>query len=195
MFLDQRLINPRVFSFMVGTLSLCLASSSHAYERGKFDISFGFGYNTQSIGNGSFAINKRIGGSVGYFIFPVTEVELAYQYSVERTKILNFQDTTFYDSVFTGNVTQYVFPKHWPVQPYLKLGLGQLNRIAEGSYAFGAAPAAELASLTVVMGFGVRFYITRFIAVRTELTSYLAGGAISTFTENMAVNMGLSVVF
>ncbi len=162
---------------------------------GQFEISIGFSYSTQRYGTDSYSWNRRIGASIGYFPWSVTEIELAFQDVVDRTKISGFQDTTFHDQIYSVNVVQQLVPKEWPVQPYLKLGVGQLNREATGSYAFGSSPPAILDSITIITGAGLRIYITKIFAIRTEATSYIQGGVLDTWDKNLAFNVGLSVVF
>ena len=131
-----------------------------------FEISLGFGYSTQSYGTSGYTWNRRIGASVGYYPWSITEIELAFQDVVDRTKIEGFQDTTFHDQIFSVNVVQQLVPKEWPVQPYVKVGVGQLNREATGTYAFGSAPPAILDSVTLIGGVGLRIYITKIFAIR-----------------------------
>ncbi len=176
-------------------VAFTLSTEAHALSFGQFEVSFGFGYSTQRFGVDSYSWNMRWGASVGYYITPLTELELAFQDVTDRTKISGFQDTTFHDRIYSGNVVQQLVPKSWPVQPYVKLGLGQLNREATGTYALGTAPPTILDSVTVILGLGMRIYITKIFAIRAEATSYVQGGVIDTWDKNLSYNVGLSAVF
>ena len=79
------------------------------------------------------------------------------------------------------------------IQPYFKVGAGQLNRLATGTYANGASPNPQTDSLTAVLGLGTRIYVTRSFAIRAELTSYLTGGSIRTYKDNVGMTLGASV--
>lgn len=186
----------RGLGILAGLVTFFLSTDAHALPFGQFEISLGFSYSTQRFAENSYSWNRRIGGSVGYFLpWGITEIEFAFQDVVDRTKIDGFQDTTFHDQIFSGNVVQQLVPKDWPVQPYVKLGLGQLNREATGTYAFGSAPPAILDSLTIITGAGLRIYITKIFAIRAEATSYIQGADFSTWERNLAFTAGLSVVF
>jgi hypothetical protein len=178
--------------FGVGVLA---PAPAQALPFGQFEISFGFGYSIQRFGDNSYNWNRRIGASIGYYPWALTEIELAFQDVVDRTKIEGFQDTTFHDQIYSVNVVQQLVPKEWPVQPYVKLGVGQLNRTATGTYSFGSAPPTILDSITVITGAGLRVYITKIFAIRGEATSFIQGGILDTWDKNLQFNAGVSVVF
>lgn len=175
-----------------GALGLAQTLTAQA---GTFELSFGASYSSSDYGNGSFSWNRRIGGSIGYYFFSITELELAYQDVVDQTKITGFQDTTTHDIVVSLNVVQTLVPKSFPVQPYIKLGAGQLYREAKGTYAGGAAPPAVIGSLTVIGGAGLKIYITRNFAIRGEATTYMVGGVLSSWKDNIALTGGVSLLF
>ncbi len=93
------------------------------------------------------------------------------------------------------NVVQSLTSKNAVVQPYLKLGAGQLNRDATGTYAGGASPPVLYDSLTVILGTGLRFFVMRDFALKAELTTYINGGVLSTWQDNFHFNGGFSFYF
>jgi hypothetical protein len=56
-------------------------------------------------------------------------------------------------------------------------------------------PPRRLDSLTVVLGAGMRLFIIKNFAIRSEATSYLTGGSIRSYKDNVAVNIGGSIYF
>lgn len=181
------------FFLAAATLSALLAFPLRA-AAGTFELSLGASYSSSNYGGGNFNWSRRFGGSIGYYFFSVTEIELSYQDALERTKIVNFQDTTTHDIVLGLTIVQGLTPKSFPIQPYIKLGAGQLYREAQGSYSGGAAPPAILGSLTFIGGAGLKIYITRNFAIRGEATTYIAGGVLSTWQDNFALTGGISLM-
>ena len=162
---------------------------------GTFELSAGGSFSQSDYGNGSFAWNRRIGGSVGYYFLSITEVELSFQDTLDRTKIVGYQDTTVHDMMFGLSIVQSLVPKSFPVQPYVKVGGGQLIREAQGSYAGGAAPPANFGTITVILGAGLKIYITRNFAIKGEATTYIAGAVLSTWKDNFGITGGISFFF
>ena len=164
-------------------------------DAGTMEISLGFSYSHSNYSDDNYSWSRRWGASVGYHITELTEIEAAFQDIWERTKITNYEDTTFHDQIYSANIVQALLGKEYAVQPYFKAGVGQLNREATGTYAGGASPPAILDSVTVILGLGLRVFLTRTIAIRTELTSYLTGGKISSYQDNLNFTVGASFFF
>ncbi len=162
---------------------------------GAVEVSMGFSYNQTRYSETSYSWTRRWGGSFGYHLTEKTEIELAFQDVFDRSLITGYEDTTFHDQIYSANWVQALTSKSVPIQPYFKVGIGQLNREAHGTYASGASPPAIMDSLTGIVGGGMRIYFTRTFAIRSELTSYMTGGSIRTYKDNTAVSFGLSLSF
>jgi hypothetical protein len=162
---------------------------------GTFEYSLGFSFNRSNYSDDDFSWNRRWGTSLGYHFNDRSEVEFAYQDIVDRTRIDGYEDTTFHDQIYSFNWVQNLLDKNSAFQPYVKLGLGQLNRSATGNYAGGASPPSLVDSVTVVLGGGLRLYLTRAFALRFEATSYLSGGSVRTWKDNIGVQFGTSIFF
>jgi hypothetical protein len=182
--------------FYAVLLFLFLMPFQAVAEGGVFEISGGISYSRSNYTNGNYSWSKRIGASFGYHLSQFSEIELAFQDVYSVTAISGFENTTFHDQVYSLNWVQSILPKTFAVQPYLKLGVGQLNREASGTYGMGlASPPAIVDSVTVIIGAGLRIYLTRTFAIRAEASSYLTGGSISTWKDNVATTIGLSYLF
>lgn len=180
-----------LFILAVGIIAL-----SNSAFAGPFEFSVGFSFNKSNYGDANYSWSRRYGGSIGYYFTERSQIEIAYQDVWDRTKIDGFEDTTFHDKIYSADWVQNLTGRDFPVQPYFKLGIGQLNRNATGSYNGGtSSPPAEVDSLTVIVGAGLRLYLTRAFAVRTEATTYLTGGAIGTYKDNVAFTFGVSLFF
>ncbi len=162
---------------------------------GAFEITGGFFFNQSNYGNSSFSWTRRWTGSIGYHFSEVSEVELSFADVVNRTLITNYEDTTFHDQISSINWVQSVFGKEAIFNPYAKIGIGQLNRDATGSYAFGGSPTSRVDALTAILGAGARVRIGPRFGIRLEADTYLTGGAIGTWQDNISFNVGFSFYF
>jgi len=179
------------FLFCLGAIQL----SSIGAIAGPIEVSLGGSYNQSNYSENSYAWQRKWGASIGYFFSEMTEIELGYQDVFDRTNIQGYGNTSFHDVIFSANISQTFAPKTWPVQPFGKVGFGQLNREASGSYASGASPPAIVDSLTGILGIGCRVYLTKTFGIKSEATSYLTGGAIATWKDNIAITFGVSAYF
>jgi hypothetical protein len=187
----------RVWSWLASALFALLAILLTPWQAAAdtIEVSAGFSFDKTTYSDENFSWTRRWGTSVGYYFNDKAELEFAFQDVVYRTHIVGFEDTNFHDQIYSANWVQSLWGKNHPIQPYFKAGIGQLNRDAGGTYANGVAPASKVDSLTVIAGAGLRLYLTRRFAIRTEATSYLSGGSIKSWSDNFAVNFGLSWFF
>jgi hypothetical protein len=184
-----------LFAYIVVFSLLGAPAAQAASEGGAFEFSVGLSYNRSNYTAENYSWSRRYGASIGYHFSERSGVEFSFQDAYERTYIANYQDTTFQDQIYGLSWIQAVTGRNAPVQPYLKVGAGQLNRDASGSYANGAAPASRVDSLTGILGLGLRLYLSRGFAIRGEVTSYLQGAQISTWQDNISATAGVSVYF
>lgn len=162
---------------------------------GVFEVAYSFGFNRTTYSEESFAWNRRQSVAFGYHFTDVSGIEFAFQDITSRTLILGFQDTTLHDQIYSVNWVQALAGRNAVFQPYLKLGFGQLNRNASGNYLGVVAVPTQVDSITVVMSAGIRIAVFRNTGLKLEATSYLEGGSIRTWKDNVAGALGLSIYF
>jgi hypothetical protein len=170
------------------------AMSSVQARAEKFEISAGFSFNRTNYSPGNFSWTRRLGGSLDFKFSPLSSIEFAMQHVYDRTKILGYEDTYFQDQIYSVNWVQNLFT-FASIQPYFKVGAGQLNREAGGTYGNGTSPNPRTDSLTAIIGVGTRVYVTRGFGIRIETMSYLTGGSIATYKDNVGFTVGASVAF
>jgi hypothetical protein len=166
-------------------------------KAGYFELSGGFSYDKNNYGDDDYSWDRKWGASFGYHFSERSEIELSFQDVVERTSILNFEDTTFHDQIYSVDWVQALTGKDFPIQPYFKVGVGQLDRTATGSYGVNGSsgsPPAELDQVTPILGLGLRIYLTRNFGLRGEATTYLTSG-ISSWNQNISITGGVSFYF
>ena len=174
---------------------LAVLTAPRPAAAGMFEFSLGFSFYQSQYDDTSFSWTRRWGTSVAYHFTERSGIELAFQDIYERTFIADYQDTNVHDRVTSVNWIQSFLGKNTPFQPYAKLGVGQLNRDIEGIYPTGPSPTTRVDSLTGVIGLGFRAFFTKRVAIRAEGTSYLQGGSIRTFKDNIAISLGGSIFF
>jgi hypothetical protein len=177
------------------TFWLLLVLYPAASRAGYTEVSLGVSYNRSNYNSDSYHWNRRIGLSAGYHLTEVSEIELSFQDSIDRTKIIGYEDTTIHDQIYSLTWIQSLMGKDSGYQPFIKGGVGQLNRDATGVYAGGSSPPKRVDALTAVMGAGIKVFITRKFAVRAEFTSYLQGGSIRKVRDNISATGGISWFF
>lgn len=162
---------------------------------GVFETSAGFSFNKTSYGDNSYSWSRRYSASIAYYFTEISSIELAYQDAYSRNKILGLEDTSFHDKIYSANWVQHFTGRDFPIQPYIKLGIGQLNRDAAGTYATGGNPPQQEDSVTGILGAGLKIYITKGFGLRGEATSYLTGGKLGSWKDNISATAGISVYF
>lgn len=188
------------FKTVVFTLFWCvllwLALPKQAVA-GYFEISAGASFNRSNYGEGSYEWNRRWTGSFGYHFSERTEIELSFSDSVTRTNIPGYQNTTFHDETYSASWIQSFFGKEALLDPYFKLGIGQLNRVATGTYdSYGGTTAdSQTGSLTEIVGVGLRIRLTKRFGIRAEADTYITEFKLSSWQDNVYITTGLSFYF
>lgn len=171
---------------------LLLSQSTPTANAGYMELSVGFMFTKQGYNEQDYTWSRRYSASLGYYFTEISGLEFAYQNVVTRTFIEGFQDTTFNDQIYSLNWVQALLPRKSIFQPYFKIGVGQLNREATGSYFTGESPPLQTDSITGVVSLGFRLFFLQNFAWKTEGTAYLVGGSLSTWEDNFAFTTGLS---
>src|SRR4051812_23713666 len=158
-------------------LAACIMIPRGAHA-GVFEVSAGFSYSHSNYSDENFSWSRRWGASMGYHFTESSEIELSFQDVTDRTKIDGYEDTTFHDQIYAVNWVQTLVGKGASFEPYVKFGIGQLNRDATGTYAGGVTPPAVLDSVTGIVGAGLKIHLTRGLGLRCEASTYLTNGML-----------------
>ena len=183
------------FLFVAAILSVAGMTAPTTARAGVFEVSFGFSFSQSNYSDSNYNWNRKWGASVGYHLSELSEIEFSFEDITDRTKIATFEDTTFHDKVYGVNWVQSLVGKSFPIQPYFKIGVGQLNREANGNYQFGFSPPAIVDSITGILGAGLRISIMHGFGLRAEANTYLTGGSIRTWQDNISCTFGGSLYF
>lgn len=180
---------------LVFLLSSLVAVQHRNSEAGVFEISGSFSYYRSNFSPIDYTWKRRLGFSFGYYFTETSEVQVSLQDVFDKTFVTGAQDTEFHDQIYSLDWVQSFVGRDAVVQPYVKLGFGQLNRTATGTYANGGQPPAIYDALTIVMGAGIKLYVTKSFGIKGEATTYLSGGNIRTWQDNLSFSIGTSVYF
>ena len=162
---------------------------------GMFELSFSVAFNRSNYTEVNYSWSRRYGVGLGYYFSELSQIEFAFQDVVARTYVERYEDTTFHDNIYSISIVQSLMPRSAPVQPYVKAGAGQVYRTITGSYSGVEIPRTQVASLTGILGAGIKVKVTDRVGLKTEATSYLVGGALGTWKDNYAISGGLSFYF
>ncbi len=169
--------------------------TSGVAQAGVFELGGGYSYSNNSYNGGSFTSTKSYSTTFGYFFTQDSEVEFMYQDTTNQEFVTNVQDITYRDRVYSVNFLYHFMDEKDAFRPYVRSGVGQLNRDATGSYSGGYAPPGRLDQVTVIGGIGFKAKIIGQFGVKGEAISYLVGGGISTWKDNISINFGGSFYF
>ena len=163
---------------------------------GIFEISGGGSYTHSTYDTeDSFNWRRTWGLQVAYHFTERSGIELGFEDVYDVTNIQGFESVTTHDQIYSIDWIQGFTDRNSAIQPYVKAGAGQLNRTASGNFLGGISPPTEVDSVTVILGVGLRLFITKGFAIKGEALSYLADGNINTWQDNISVNAGISFFF
>jgi len=162
---------------------------------GVIELGGGFSYSHTTYGDSSYSWTRRFSLRVGYHFWTESEIAFDVQDVFNRAQIADVQDTIFHDQIYSVQWIQSFVPRDFFVQPFVKFGVGQLNRQASGSYSGGSAPPASYETITPVLGAGIKFRVVDAFSIRFEGSTYLMNGSIATASDNFSFNSGVTIYF
>jgi hypothetical protein len=181
----------RPISFII--LSVLLRASS-AFA-GVFELGGTYAYTRSNYNAGSYTVTNSYSASLGYYFTEDSELQFSYQDTRTHNYVEKVQDINYRDRVYSMNLLYYLFEKETAIRPYFRVGLGQLNRDATGSYQGGYSPPGRLDQVSVIGGLGLKMRLGGRFGLKAEMTSYLTGGNIATWQDNITINFGGSFYF
>jgi outer membrane protein W len=183
----------RIKKLLILMTSLFMAQQSFA---GVYEVGGSFSWNRSNYNAGSYTWSRSYGLSLGYYFTQDSEVQFSYQDTTNKTFVEGVQDTTYRDRVYSINLVYHFMEEQSSFRPFVRLGVGQLNRDATGTYsAAGYYAPGRLDTVSVIGGLGFKLKLTDKIAIKTEATSYLTGGSIGSWQDNLTFNFGGAFYF
>ena len=184
----------------------CLLSFPSATFAGALEISGTIAYGKANLGGNAYSRQNRYSGEIAWRFTKVSALEASYMRS--RTKIsqpinLDFllfqtihQAVTYDDHVMSLSWVQNLVPANFIVQPYFKIGGGRLLRRQTVEYsALFSKQEVTQKSDTGVAGVGLRIFLTKNMAIKGEVVTYVPKFRFSTWKDSQMFSVGLSWVF
>lgn len=167
-----------------------------AAKAGVYELGGSYSWNRSNYNAGSFSKVRSYGLSLGYYFTQDSELQFSYSDSRTDTYVPGVQDTSYHDRVYSLNLLYYLFDDKDSMRPFFRIGVGQLNRDATGTYpASGFSAPGRLDQVSVIGGIGFKLKLTSQIALKAEATSYLTGGAIGSWQDNLSYSVGGAIYF
>lgn len=164
-------------------------------EAGYFELAAGFSFERRGYSSEAYEWTRRWSLSAGYYFSETSEIEASFRDEYNRNYIPDYENTAFHNQVFSLNWVQGFLPRTFPVQPYVRGGIGQLYREGTGTFANGTVPTQLVASLTVVFGAGVKVQIIRGVSIRIEGLSYVPTSNIERWKDNFNIETGFALYY
>lgn len=177
---------------VVALLAPWVASASYV------ELSAGFFFHQTNYGGPSYRWTRQWNSAAAYHFFGHSGLEFSFYDIYELTKVDGVQDTWIHDQLYSINWIQSLVPEDFIFQPYVRTGIGQLNREQGGEYIFDdqtVSPARRKDAITVVLGGGAKIFLMKRMALRFDVTSYLDAGRISSYRDNIRTTVGTSFFF
>ncbi len=180
----------KFYTLALASLFFCTSAIA-----GVFEVGGSYSYAHSAYNGGSYTYTKSWATSLGYYLSEESEVEFSYQDTSSAQFDPGINDLHFEDKVYSLNFLYHFGDDQASFKPYFRIGVGQLNRDATGVYEGGFNPPGRLDEVTVIGGAGVKWKLTSRLAIKSEFTTYLVGGSISTWQDNVTFNVGGSFYF
>ena len=188
--------------FLVAAL-LLFTQPAHA---ALIELSGLFSYGRSRLTDGYSSDQWRYSGSIDFRFTPVSSIQFEYMSSTTKVQypvnvgVIIPQNTTevnrYDDRVYSFNWVQNLVPSKWLVQPYLKAGGGKLHRVQTIEYPqYGLKQSVTSDVVTGVGGLGIRIFLTRSMAIKGEIVSYVPDFRFRLWKENQMFSAGVSWLF
>jgi hypothetical protein len=151
---------------------------------------------------------RRYTGSIDFKFTSVSALQLEYtdsytevSYPINLSSMLiiprkTTQTISYRDKIYSFNWVQNLVPSKWIVQPYFVVGGGKMQRKVDKAIPeLGIAESDTQNVTTGTGGVGLRIFLTRSMAVKGEIKTYVPKFQFSKWKENQLLSVGLSWVF
>ncbi len=193
----------KIIRFFLLCLALSAARDSHAAV---IEVSGMIAYSKADFADGYKSMQRRYTSSVNFKFTSVSALEFEYTDSVTKVSyptnvgtLLPYYTTeaiTYKDKIYSFNWVQNLVSSKWILQPYLVVGGGRMTRKYSKEYPeFNLGERVTQNVTTGVGGAGLRLFLTRNMAVKGEVKTYVPDFRFSKWKENQMFSAGLSWLF
>jgi len=191
----------RVFRIFLLILFLPITADAAAVE-----ISGMLAYSKADFADGYKSVQRRYTASIDFKFTSVSALQFEYTDSVTKVSYLTNvgsllsyytqEAITYRDKIYSFNWVQNLVPSKWILQPYFLIGGGRLVRRYSKEYPeFGLSTVVTQNKVTGVGGLGLRLFLTKKMAIKSEIKTYVPDFRFSKWKENQMLSVGLSWLF
>lgn len=187
-------------------LSLACGCVSDA-RAAALELSAMLAYSKADFADGYKSVQRRYTGSIDFKFTAVSALQVEYTDSTTKvsyptnismnvTPVIINENTTYRDKIYSFNWVQNLVPSTWLVQPYFVLGGGRMKRILFKEYSAYLQPqTVEQSVVTGTGGLGLRIFLTKSMALKGEVKTYVPKFHFSGWKESQSFSAGLSWLF
>src|SRR3989344_803971 len=186
-------------------LAMMIAGPVHAAV---FELSGAVAYGKANLGPNASSRQNRYTAEFAWRFTKVSAIELSFMRTrskMSQTVALNSvlvptltQALTYDDDVYSASCVQNLVPANFIIQPYFKVGGGRLIRKQKAEYSNQTIIENQEISQRVetgVGGVGCRLFLTKSMALKGELVTYVPRFQFSKWKDSQMFSVGLSWIF
>lgn len=161
-------------------------------------------YTKSDYGSEYKSLQRRYTGSVDFKFTSVSSIQFEYTDSVQKADFqTNVGTIIVYNTpvnvtdrakIYSFNWVQNLVPSKWLIQPYVLFGGGRMDRRYKQSYPEFPNNTFEFTQRVTsgTAGAGLRIFLTRNMAIKSEVKTYVPDFSFSRWKENQLLSVGLS---
>lgn len=163
-------------------------------------------YSSADLGDGYTSLQRRYTASIDFKFTAVSALEFEYTDSLTENSFPSDLDgslttpikenATYKDRIYSVNWVQNLVSSKWILQPYVIIGGGRLNRRYTVEFpSVGFKQELTQNVVTGTGGAGLRLFLTRSMALKGELKTYVPNFQFAKWKSNEMLSAGLSWTF
>jgi hypothetical protein len=162
-------------------------------------------YAKANFSDGYNSVQRRYTGSIDFKFTAVSALQFEYtdsttkiSYPINISSVLPYpvyttEATTYRDKIYSFNWVQNLVPTKWLVQPYVIFGGGKMQRDLLREYPeLGIYQTITQKVSTGTAGIGLRIFLTKNMAVKGEMKTYVPKFQFGKYKENQMFSVGAS---
>lgn len=167
-----------------------------------------FAYGKSEFSDGYKSVQKRYTSSIAFKFTAVSAIEFEYTDSTTNVSYYTTvgtllptatkEEITYRDRIYSFNWVQNLVSTKWIIQPYVVIGGGRMTRKYTENFPDLTPPYTRTVTQNVTSGTGgagLRIFLTRSMALKTEVKTYVPSFRFSKWKENQLMSAGISWVF
>lgn len=171
------------------------------------ELSAMFAYTKSDYADGYKSLQRRYTGSMDFKFTSVSSLQFEYTDSVtESSYLTNIGTIIVYNTkvsvrerakIYSFNWVQNLVPSKWLIQPYILFGGGRMDRSYKQDFPEFPGNSFEFKQRVTsgTAGAGLRVFLTKNMAIKSEVKTYVPDFRFSKWKENQLMSVGLSWLF